>query len=170
MFYQRLVSNLEDPKEESKDYDVYPFEYGYEFFTAGLAVGYIEGEQYDGEYEGDGEYYNLFRLGQLDQNNPEHVSCIKLFEHLINLESMAEASDDDSEDEGHQEVEVGWDEIVAYADKGVGILHGDWKENHELDVEQYFEDIGFEAEDRLEDFEDELTTRPTAGDKGNLTL
>jgi hypothetical protein len=169
--YRRLVDNLDDPEDQSPDHEVYPFSVGYELFTAGLAAGYLEGEQYDGDYDGNGEYYRFARFGQFAENNPEHVACIDLFERLIKLDHQADSEDDESGDsEEEYSSEVTWDDIVAYADKGVGILNGEWNEDQSFNMPNYFSTVEFEVENRLEEFREELTQPPTTGSDGNLTL
>jgi hypothetical protein len=159
--YRQLVANLDDPPKQPPDHDVYPFEVGYELFTAGLVAGYIDGEQYDGKYDGEGEYYRLVRFVNFADNNPEHVDCIDLFQQLLHLEEQAESDDP---------VEVTWDDIVAYADKGVGTLNGKWNEDKQLDLPQYFSSVEYEVENALEEFRDELTQEPSTGDRGNLSI
>ena len=159
--YKRLVANPADPDGESPDHEVYPFEFGYELFTLGLAVGYAEGEKYDGDYDGDGSHYRIVRLSQFGENNPHHMACIELFERLIILENEAS---EDGEDE------ITWEDIIAYTDQGVGFLNGEWQEDNQFDVEQHFSTALYEIEDRLDEFEDELTEPPTSGDQGGLNI
>ncbi len=166
---------MSDPTDQEPDHDVYPFESGFEFFTAGLVVGYIEGEKFDGEYDGEGDYYEVTRLTPVAGNNPEHEACINLIEKLIELEHKAretEVEEGDSEDDASEDTEeeeksekpvVTWDDIVAYADKGVVILYGEWNDKGKFDLPQYFSSIETVVADRLEEFEDDLTQPPTTG-------
>lgn len=193
--YRLLVKNLDDPPEQSPDHDVYPFQYGYELFTASLVVGYLEDEKFDGEYDGDGDYKNWVRFSQFSNNNPDHLACVDLSEKLIRLEHEAQqdeedeeveaesggdeeedgSSDDESEDEENESSDsepsgVTWDDIVAYADKGVGVLFAEWNETEKFDLQQYFSSIEHEVEDRVGSFEDLLTQSPTTGNQGGVSF
>lgn len=199
--YRLLVENLDDPPERSPNHDVYPFRFGYELFTAGLVVGYLEGEKFDEEYDGDGEYYNLVRFSQFADKNPGHLGCVDLFEKLIRLENEGQQVGEDAEDEetGEEETtdsdeeaeetdsssdesngddesddsepsDVTWNDIVAYADKGVGVLFAEWNETQKFDLQQYFSSVEHDVEDRLDIFEDLLTERPTTGSQGGVSF
>jgi hypothetical protein len=94
-----------------------------------------------------------------------------LFERLIKLDHQADSEDDESGDsEEEYSSEVTWDDIVAYADKGVGILNGEWNEDQSFNMPNYFSTVEFEVENRLDEFREELTQPPTTGSDGNLTL
>lgn len=197
MIYRLLVENLDDPPERSPNHDVYPFQFGYELFTAGLVVGYLENEMWDGEYDGDGEYYNLVRFSQFADNNPGHLACVDLFEKLIRLENEGQQDEEDAEDEeatdsdeeaeetdspsdesdgednesGDSEPsEISWNDIVAYADKGIGVLFAEWDETQKFDLQQYFSSVEHDVEDRLDIFEDLLTERSTTGSQGGVSF
>lgn len=180
--YRLLVESVDDPPDRSPDHEVYPFQYAYELFTAGLVVGYLENEQFDGEYDGDGDYHPWVRFTQFAENNPDHLACVELFEKLIQLEHEAEQQDEDEEDEGSgsddqedesddsEPEEVTWNDIVDYADKGVGVLFAEWNETGKFDLQQYFSSVEHDAEDRFDIFEDLLTERPTTGNQGGVSF
>lgn len=180
--YRLLVESVDDPPDRSPDHEVYPFEYAYELFTAGLVVGYIENEQFDGEYDGDGEYHPWVRFTQFAENNPDHLACVELFEKLISLEHEGEqagqeevdpeADSDDEEDESDdsEPSKVIWDDIVDYADKGVGVLFAEWNETGKFDLEQYFSSVEHDVDERFDTFQELLTERPTTGNQGDISF
>jgi len=192
--YRLLVESVDDPPDQSPDHEVYPFQYAYELFTAGLVVGYLENERFDGEYEGDGDYHQWIRFSQFAENHPDHLACVDLFEKLIRLERQgqqeedeemeAESEDSDGEDEESAEEdgsdedgsddsipsEITWDHIVDYADKGVGMLFAEWNDTEKFDLQQYFSSVEHDVEDRFDIFEDLLTERPTTGSQGDVSL
>lgn len=102
--YRLLVESVEDPPDRSPDHDVYPFQYAYELFTAGLVVGYLENERFEGEYEGDGDHHQWIRFSQFAENHPDHLACVDLFEKLIRLEHEGQQGED--EDGGEEEAEA----------------------------------------------------------------
>lgn len=180
--YRLLVESVDDPPDRSPDHDVYPFQYAYELFTAGLVVGYLETEQFDG----DGDYHPWVRFTQFSENNPDHLACVELFEKLIRLEHEAqqEAEDeeevekdeesgsdvDEDENDNSGSSEVTWNDIVDYADKGVGVLFAEWNETEKFDLQQYFSSVEHDVEDRFDLFEDLLTERPTTGNQGGVSF
>lgn len=179
--YRLLVESIDDPGNRSPDHDVYPFKAAYELFTAGLVVGYIENEQFDGEYDGDGDYHEWVRFPPFAENNPEHAACIDLLEKLIRLEHQSEEnrdeeerdeSDEDSEDEedDDSDSQITWNDVVDYADKGVGALFAEWNEDHKIDLPGYFSSIESEVEERVELFEDDLRQDPSTGDQRDVSF
>lgn len=180
--YRLLVESVDDPPDRSPDHEVYPFQYAYELFTAGLVVGYLENEQFDGEYDGDGDYHPWVRFTQFAENNPDHLACVELFEKLIRVEHEAgqqdvdeedgESGSDDQRDESDDSdpEEITWNDIVDYADKGVGVLFAEWNETGKFDLQQYFSSVEQDVEDRFDIFEDLLTERPTTGNQGGVSF
>lgn len=170
--YRLLVESVDDPPDRSPDHEVYPFQYAYELFTAGLVVGYLENEQFDGEYDGGGDYHPWVRFTQFAENNPDHLACVELFEKLIRLEHEAEQEGEDEEDESDdsEPSEVTWNDIVDYADKGVGVLFAEWNETGKFDLQQYFSSVDHDIDNRFGIFEDLLTERPTTGNQGGVSF
>lgn len=174
--YRLLVGGVDDPGDVSPDHEVYPFNAAFELFTAGLVVGYLENEQFEGEYEGDGEYHPWVRFPSFADNNPEHVACIDLLEKLIRLEHQAleneGESDSESEDneDDNSDSQIVWNDIVGYADKGVGVLFTEWNEDQRLDLPGYFSALETELENRVELFKEDLTQDPSTGNQRDISF
>jgi cobalamin biosynthesis protein CobT len=115
-----------------------------------------EGQQ-DGEDTGDEE------SGEEETTDSD--------EEAEETDSSRDESDGEDDENGDSEPsEVTWNDIVAYADKGVGVLFAEWNETQKFDLQQYFSSVEHDVEDRLKIFEDLLTERPTTGSQGGVSF
>ncbi|WP_336326490.1 hypothetical protein [Halovenus sp. HT40] len=176
--YEELTPNIGD-RDAS---DEYPFEAGFELFSAGLAVGYIndDGELIEEEAErlesseeeseddqndqgGDTSYHPFFDLQEVLKNNEDHAYTIELIDRVIAIELASELEQDD----GSVPEDV-WDLVVAHADKGVGIIRQEWKQDKEIDVGDRIDELDDFWEDKIDQIADDLTQIPQREDDGRI--
>lgn len=133
--YRKLVVRtarieLDDDEELDKDPVEYPFDYGYELFAAGLAIGFLNDDTGD---DSKGSYSQDFTdVGSVGSD--EHKTAIEFIWELIKM---------DNPDKDDTEV---WELARQYADAGVE------KINRDMDVKDEFDLLGFmnTAENRWE--------------------
>lgn len=166
--YDELTPSVgdEDTAEE------YPFDSGFELFSAGLVIGYMtddqeliqeaaeENEISSGPNE-DSSYHPFVDLQQVMENNEDHAYTIELIDRLIATD-LAKLSDDD---EVSEDV---WNLVVAHADVGVSIIRQQWKNDNEIEVGDRIGELRTFWADKLEEIAEELTETPNRGDQGRL--
>ncbi len=150
--YINRVENAGEEDEGSDENSDYTFQYQYELFSLGLAIGYHEGEwiQID---EDEGFSQDIVKLSVLNEAN-EHRASIELINQLV----LMEADEDDLDVLGDQyettrdiaEPEDVWPLVLRYADWGVQYVDEKVSTQEDLDLVGLVRDFG-EAEwrDRL---------------------
>jgi hypothetical protein len=177
--YEELTPNIGD-RDAS---DEYPFETGFELFSAGLVVGYInddsglikeeaerlessEEETEDDQDEDDDDdtsYHPFFELQQLLENNEDHAYTIELIDRVIAIELASELEEDDA-----SVPEDVWILVVAHADKGVGIIRQEWKQEDEINIGDRIDELDDFWEDKIDEIAEDLTQIPQREDDGRL--
>lgn len=177
--YEELTPNIGD-RDAS---DAYPFETGFELFSAGLVVGYInddselieeeavrlensEEETEDDQQEDDGDdssYHPFFEFQQLLENNEDHAYTIELIDRVIAIELGSELEEDDA-----SVPEDVWDLVVAHADKGVGIIRQEWKQENKIDIGNRINELDDFWEDKIDEIVEDLTQIPQRENDGRL--
>ena len=176
--YEELTPNIGDQDAS----DGYPFETGFELFSAGLVIGYInddgglieeeverltsseeETEDEQDKDEDDASYHTFLDLQQVLENNEDHAYTIELIDRIIAIELASELENDDasiSEDI--------WDLVVAHADKGVGIIRQEWNQENQIDVGSRIDEFDDFWEDKVNQIADDLTQIPQREDDGRI--
>jgi len=173
--YEELTPNIGDPDASNE----YPFETGFELFSAGLVIGYInddgelieeeverlassEEETEDEQDEDDASYHPFFDLQQVLENNEDHAYTIELIDRIIAIELASELENDASIPEDV------WDLVVAHADKGVGIIRQEWNQEKQIDVGSRIDELNDFWEDKIDEIADDLTQIPQREDDGRI--
>lgn len=184
--YEELVPRIGD----SDAAEEYPFENGIQLFSAGLVIGYISKDENllqefvdDGEIpiedEEDSSYEDLTDFQNLLENNEEYAYTIELIDRLIAIElaSRDDGNEDDEGNDGGEEEESQdqdeisedvWNLVVAHADRGVGIIRQQWKNDNMIDLGDRLDELEDFWEEKIDDISDQLTQIPNAGGQGRL--
>jgi hypothetical protein len=180
--YEELVPTIGD----SDAAEEYPFENGIQLFSAGLVIGYMnEDDDLLQEFIDDGEipieddedssYEDLTDFQNLLENNEEYAYTIELIDRFIAIELASrndvDEGDDGSEEESQDQDELPedvWDLVVAHADRGVGIIRQQWKNDNMIDLGDRFDELEDFSGEKINDISDQLTQIPNAGDQGRL--
>lgn len=130
--YKELVSRMSDEGSDTN----YPFEYGFELFSAGLVIGYmnenddlINEAAQSGTFEHEETTKEIVSFQLVIENNPEHAYTIELMDRLIAMHLASELDDSSIPEDV-------WSLVIAHSDLGVGIIRQEWKENREIDIPQ----------------------------------
>lgn len=116
-----------------------PFTYGYQLFTAGLVLGYAEGETTDDEPD-----YEVVRLSGF--TSKQHSSVIEAIFNLI----LCEKRDNDTDEDDI------WRELLQHADYGVKKLSQEYDEGIPFPMDQVVEDLNWErAQEVVDELEEE---------------
>lgn len=168
--YEELVPNIGN-KDASEDY---PFNFGFELFSAGLIVGYLNDEEeiiekstevYNENSEGRNNisFHSIVSFQQVFENNKDHAYTIELVYHVIALEVSS-----NREDTNEVAPEDIWNIVVSYADKGVGIIRQEWKRDSDIDIGDRIDELEDFWEEKVGNITGELTQIPQRDDSGRL--
>ena len=143
--YINRVANAGDD-DESGNSSQYTFQYQYELFSLGLAIGYHEGERIQID-EDEGFSQDIVKLSVLDESNAHRASIVLM---------EADAGDVDLLEDNYEsmrdieEPEDVWPLVLRYADWGVQYIDDKVATQEDLDLVGLVRDFG-EAEwrDRL---------------------
>ena len=141
-------------KNEGRDVDSseYTFEFQYELFSLGLAVGYLEGQQIEIE-EDESFSQEIRRVSQMNDDN-EHRISIELINQLVLMEADEDylevlGEDYESRSDLTDPADV-WPIVLRYADWGVKHIDERVATQEDLDLVGLVRDFGSpEWRDRL---------------------
>lgn len=154
-----------------------------------LIQQFIDNGEIPSDDDEDSSYEELTDFKNVLENNQEHAYTIELIDRFIAIELASQTGEDDAgeEDEETQSTEDGdedadgdngedqdgipedvWNLVVAHADRGVGVIRQQWKNDNKIDIGDRLDELEDFWEAKIDDVSDQLTQLPDAGDQGRI--